>query len=726
MSVRARVSRAAWPLAAVAVTLVLALARLLREPRFYFADDTERGSFGQWWRLGEYLQRGELPMLDPSAWQAGNYVAEGQWALLNPVQWAIALGAHHAQDPAVYATVVKLGFLALLPAGVYLLSRSFGAHRPWAALAAVLVPQVGFTVYMDAASWSTGLYNTALMPWVWWGVRRAVEWRRSPVPYLVASYLLITFGYVFGVMILVVILVETLVRHGLRRDGARVIRTLLASAWGGLLTITVYLPALLTSSVTERGEEGVGNVGFLNADLTDMASAGSPWVAATIRAWDGDITPAPLVYIAWVLPLLPLVLPMARSAVRRCVPLLVVGGISLLIILGPSHAGPIRWPLRFIPYLALAAIIVFAVAASRAYPRAVNRRRFLYALLSVAITTVLSFENSPYSWKSVAAALALHLVALVALWWIAARDAWPVRRRTALAVTGSFLVTGAVVLGQLYFTPSSPLPEGAAPDVAAMQRVLPEAEGDTLLLGYVDTARTVPESWRERLLANLWYVGGESVQNLYTVLPHSAYADEFCMDLRGSTCPEATERLWDVDRETGQPILDLMGVSSVGVMKRDAPEPAPAAEGWHLAVEGDFLRLYVRDQPVAPAGGVTWTGEGTAVTTTARSATDVTFTVDAVGEDGRVVLSRLPYPGYSVTGATLAEPLRGWLLTVDVSGARPGDTVTVQFRPPGYALSVVAFALSFAVAATWLIGRVVFTRRIARDRARRAALRARG
>src|SRR5690606_5700744 len=180
--------------------------------------------------------------------------------------------------------------------------------------------------------------------------------------------------------LLVVILVETLVRHLVRRDRARIVRTLAASAWGGLLTVVVYLPGMLTSPVTTRGQDEVGNFFFLNADLTDMASSASPWVSASIRAWWGDYTAAPLVYIAWLLPLFPMVLPMARSAVKRCLPLLILGGLVLIAVLGPSHLGPLRWPLRLIPYLVIAVVVLFAVAASRAYPHRITRTGILVSL----------------------------------------------------------------------------------------------------------------------------------------------------------------------------------------------------------------------------------------------------------------------------------------------------------------------------------------------------------
>ncbi|MDN3309937.1 hypothetical protein QWJ90_03220 [Microbacterium oryzae] len=707
-----RAHRVGWPLLAVVVTLALAASRLLVAPRFYFSDDTERGSAGQWWQLGDQLLQGKLPMLDPSAWQAGNYWAEGQWGLLNPMTWVIAITARLSESPVLHATVVKLVFLAVLALGVHLLARRFGAHRPWAALAGVLVPASGFVVYMDAASWSTDLINVALFPWVWWALRRTVEHRRSPLPYLIASYLLITVGYVFGVMMLVVVLVESLVRHAVRRDPARAIRTLLASAWGALLTIVVYLPAVLTAPVTERGSAPFENLGFLNADLTDLAASGNPWVSATIRAWDGDITEGPLVYIAWVLLLLPFALPLARSAVRRAIPLFVLGGIVLALVLGPSHMGAIRWPLRLIPYLAIVLVVLFVVGMSRRFPAGATRRAFWLSALVIGVTSLLTWGNGPYAWKAVLAAAVVSFAALVLLRWAARSPR--VRRRSAVAVLGAMAITAVFTAGQLPLLPTSPLPSRDAPDSAtALQSVLPDQHGDAIVVGDAEDGWQDGRSWRERLLANLWYFSPTDVSSLYTVLPFEAFGDDLCIDLRGETCEDALETLWSVDDETGERVSDLMRVSTVVAMKDTYPREPEAPEGWHLADDGEYTWLFERDEELPSAGGVTWTAPDTRVAVTAESDTAVTFTVEEAGEDGRVVLSRLPYPGYRVAGAEATEPLRGWLLTVDVSDVAPGDTVTVSFRPPAWPLLMGAYALALLIGVGWLVGRGVLRRRAA-------------
>lgn len=680
--------------------------RLLWNQRFYWADDSQLGSFGQWWQLGDRLLAGALPVLDPQAWQAGNYFAEGQWGLLNPLTWIIALTARASEQPALHGAVVKIAFLTLMALGTYLLARSFAATAPWAALAGVLVPLAGFTVYMDAPSWATGLFNAALLPWVWWGLRRGVEGSRSPLPYMVASYLLITFGYVFGVMILVILLVETLVRAIIAKDRARITSAIVASAWGGFLTIAVYLPGVLTAPVTERAGLDILNTGFLNADLSDLLSSASPTATATIGSWWGAATNAPLVYVAWTLPLLPLFLPMTRAAFIRCIPVLVLASTMLIVIIGPSQVGPIRWPVRFMPYLVLAVVVLVALMASCGFPRTVTRRKVVWAYVALVLSASLTFANTPGGWKGIGATAIVQALAIAAIAWVA-RTPRPVGaepRRSAYAVGVGILVSAGFVVPQMMVFPATPLPNFAVPDsVSKMSNVLDGVDGDGIVVGDIYADGGTPASFDERLMANLWYLSPAEVSSLYTVLPYSTFSKDLCTDLRGSTCVEALDTLWSTDTETGETVANLMGVSTIVAMRPTYPDAPEAAPGWTLRKRGDYALVYTRDTTAPSAGGVVWTGKGTQVTVEEQTETSVTFRVDAVGEDPRVVLSRLDYPGYSIEGAGETDPVRGWLLTVDASDAEPGALVTVSFRPPGFAAMLIAFGLAAVILIGWPI-----------------------
>ena len=85
---------------------------------------------------------------------------------------------------------------------------------------------------------------------------------------------------------------------------------------------------------------------------------------------------------------------------------------------------------------------------------------------------------------------------------------------------------------------------------------------------------------------------------------------------------------------------------------------------------------------------------------------------------GQVVLSRLAWPGYTATNATVREEATdGYLLTIDVPETAAGSVVDIVFRPPGWTVGLGSMALAVAGAATWAVLDVVGRRR----RGRRSA-----
>ena len=219
-------------------------------------------------------------------------------------------------------------------------------------------------------------------------------------------------------------------------------------------------------------------------------------------------------------------------------------------------------------------------------------------------------------------------------------------------------------------------------------------------------------TYEERLIANLWYISDADVANLYTVLPFSTFSDDLCMDLKGNTCETTLRRLFSTDAETGERVADLLAVNEILGYKTTYPAPPRSLPSdWHLVDNGSTTWRVARNAPVEGAGGVVWTGEGTEAETTSVTDTSATIRVDRVGSDSRVVLSRLDYPGYGVDGARIADPVRDYLLTIDVGSVSPGSTVTVTFRPPGFVLEVVAAAVAILLMIGWSVLRLLERRK---------------
>lgn len=694
------------PLIVTAITAIAALLRVLKVPHYYYWDDTQNGAYGQWWELGNRVLEGEWSLLNPHVWQAGNYLAEGQWGLLSPLSILIAIGTQFVDSAVVYASLVKIVFLCAMAVGVYLLARSFGASPAWAGLAGVAAPLAGFTSYMDAPSWFSGLVNSALLPYAWWALRRLVSQRRSPLLFVALSYLIVSSGYLTGVFILAVAIAATILDRWIARDARGALSALAAGVLAGLFTVLVFIPGVLTAPVTDRAGFEIVNDRFLSADISDLLAAGNPLARVSIDGYWGVFALAPLQYVAWFLPLLPLLLPVARRKLRPLLPVFVVLVFALALVLGPSEIGPLRYFLRYMPYIAVCSIVIFAVLATVGLRR-VTRRRAGWAVAVVAVTSWFAWSEFPGAARNIAVVAVIQIAVVVGLW------AWHARTRredagaSPLVPAVFALVTVALVIPQTVVFPTSPVGDFRVPTAASeMQLVLDDAQGDGIVVGDVYGLGELPGAYEEALIANLWYLAEPNVMNTYTVLPFSAFSDDVCMDLRGSTCRRLFDRLFAADDATGLPLADLLALNTVLVLNHSFDDALPdAPAGWAIAERGEHTVRYERDAPVPTAGGPVWESPGVSTTVLAQDDTSVTLRVDEVAASGgRVVLSRLAWPGYAVGGGgELGEPLRDYLLTVEFEPGDRGSTVTVEFVPPGFVPGLIATGASGLITILWAV-----------------------
>lgn len=692
------------------------LIPLLFNRRYYWIDDTQSGAYGQWYEIGNRVLEGNGSFLNPTVWQSGNYLAEGAWGLFSPLLWGVGLASHVVPSAIGFAMAVKLACMIVGGLGLFLLAREFGADRPWAAAVAVAAPFAGMTFYMDATSWVNGLMAWALMPLAWATIRRAVFSGRSPAIAIVAGASMIGIGYVHATIFLGIAVAATVVEAFLSRDRVAIVRSFAIALAVGSFAVIVHLPGLLSASVSGRVQTIV-NTGLLTVDLSGLFASSTPLGSPQVGLFGGWITPdSPLVYVAWFLPFFAFV--RWRELVdllSRRISVVIVLAVGVIGVLLPSDFGPLRIPLRMMPYVVMTVLIILAVGMSRAPATPLSRRRLGFALAYVVASGWLTFVQAPKYGPAVLAAVAASGFAVWVVYRIGTRadttsgTAFAPFRRIGFATSAAIVaIVGSVafVLPQHYVQPRGPLLDyEVGTELADFRSQLAGAEGDTIVVGGVLGGAINADDWAETLVANLWYIPDPSVQNAYTVVFYPGYQDKMCMEYQGSTCPELYERLFEPQPETGLPLADLIGVSSVQVVKSDVPEDIwrTVPDGWHIVSDTERTRLIVRDAPVPGAGSVVWTSEGTRVQVDHADEMGVTFTVDEVPEGGgTVALSRIPWPGYSVDGGTIAEePIEGFLLGVDVPAGSDGSTVTVSYRAPGWPLQLAAAILLVVVLLGW-------------------------
>jgi hypothetical protein len=720
-----------WAVLTLITAIGAALLPLISEPRYYFFGDTQIGAFGQWYHLGQELRSGHWPLLDPQVWAAGNFVAEGQWGLFSPLTVLIGLLATMTPNAVVLATIVKICLLSAGSLGTYALARSYRATPPAAYVAGLASGLGGATLYLESPSWVTGQMVWALLPLFWWQLRRvaaplddrstgAARWA-SPAAVLVLGWLIVSVGYVYGTLYIIIVGVATIIDCGLARQWAGALRVVGVGVFCGLLAVTVYLPGVLTAPVTTRLGFEIISDGRLQGTVSGVLSSMLPFT-------DNG---RPTAYIAWFLPLLAWVhLDRLRVVLRDLVGLLLVLLVMLMWLLGPNQVGPIRWPLRVLPIVTLLVVLALMVILSRAGTWRPSVARLVAALGIAFVAGYLTVSRAWESRSLIALGTASVLVGLAITWGILRvrartadappgppesdrpeadlpeRAAPPRRVGAALAFVGLWSV--AVLALQLHAFPTPASQDRNMPS-AMSDYATPasQAEGDTIAIGNIEKVLVAdPAASRDFLMANSWYLSPKDVQSTYTTIGYETYTKRFCVLYSGNLCPRGLTALLETDPGTGAVRADLLSVSSLQLLRKDfaARRLDNPPTGWHVAHRSPYAVTWVRDRALPRAGGVTWTSDGVRVTEQGRDTRSVTFTVDAVPSNGgRVVLSRLQWPGYTVSGATLSDPTDGYLTTVAVTPGTVGRQVTVSFSPPGWTIELTTLAAATLLAVGWVV-----------------------
>lgn len=691
--------RHAWASAAGGTVLVALLLPLLHDPRYFFYGDTQGAYYGWWFHLGDQLRSGSWPVVDPHAWRAGNIAAEGQWGIWSPLVIGIGLLSTVSDNVLAFATCVKIGLAVTGALGVFALARSYRVGRPAAYVAAVAVPLGGMTRYLDLPSWAAALMIWALLPWVWWALRRTMLAGRNPLPALLLVYLLVTVGYVYGTIMLGLVLLACLVDCRLARDTGAARRVVGIGGFGALVAVTVYLPGVLSVMVTVRDSGFGGWGGKFTTDPVAMFTSILP--TASVHGTSAHLLP--YAYAAWFLPVVAwLDFPALRRAWRPLAGLLLLTGVTFVLVDGMARFGPLRWPLRLQPFLVQGLVLLTVVLLSRFLVRRPSPQRLALSLAWVLLAGVVAVVRAPTVWAGHLVGVAVVSGGIALLWTVLRR----MTRPAALAAATTGVVSLALLGVQYASFPTPPSPQRNMPFLrSGYETQLSSAKGDVMVVGDSGSlVETRPASTGTFLIGSAWYLNPHAVQNTYTTISFKAYYNRYCMHYDGSTCPELLDTLFSTEPTTGRRRVDLLAVSTLLLVRRDFPEArleSPPA-GWHVADRNRFGVTWVRDHPVPTAGGPVWSSPGTHVSVAGSTDRQVRFRVDHVPEGGgRVVLSRVAWPGYRSDVGEVGDPVDGYLVSVDVPANAAGRTLTVSFSPPGWALELSCWWLAVLAGLGW-------------------------
>jgi hypothetical protein len=706
----------------LAVAALTAIPFLLRHT-FYYRGDNPESFVPLWHHFGRQLRSGQWPPMDPAGWSGGNYAAEAAYALWNPVQLLDYVLVSLFDDLAAAAAVVQIQFLALLGMGAYLLFREYGACRVAAAVVALGVPVMGFTLFYEGSGWPAGLMAFTWVTWFWWAARRQSRGRLVPVVPFVLGALGMTTGNPYAALGMVVVLAGIAVELLTRRDHRRLVGLVLTGACVGATAALVFLPLVGTLPVTERQQVAMlANDTFLVPQLGDVAASSAPTYVPAILNWGGAlIERLPSTYFLWfALPLLPWLRWHGwRRPDRPVTSVVVVAAVFGALAFGPSNLWLFRWPIRLIEYFYLALAVVLARLLSTGLAGDRIRARTLTTVAVVAVGGYLSFAVRPdVALVHVVAALVVLVLVLLAV---------AAFHRRGPVLSAAVLVLGTVLV-VTYQTGQLPLPPPDDPDavpaadavvslptpvsIAQVRERTSAYRGTVLQLASRASSVTVPaRPAGDLLFGNEPLMSGHESIVRYSGMGFAEFVDALCMDYRGQVCPEAIDRALRPAGATGVPLVDLLRVQTLVIDARLFPGPAagPPPDGWSVAARDDLRTVWVREPVVGYDGRLSWVSPGVEVLSDAGTGVreEVRFRASRAGT---LVFARLTWPGHT---ATLdGRPVRvldgpAGLLTVEVPAGR--HHLEITFRPPGLSVGAAALAVaalvSLAQSAGWLIAR---------------------
>ncbi|WP_416565709.1 hypothetical protein [Nocardia testacea] len=689
-----------WGLVCTAGVLAAYLAVLLANSRHFYTDDTESQYAPLWVMTGRALREGRFPVLVPENWLAGNYAIE-ETGLLNPPQLLIDLLAVSVDDVALYATLVKLLFAVVLGLGVYRVCLAYGGRPAWSAVAGVAFPCSGFLLFFDAASWMTAFTGTAWLVHAWASGVRYARGRGGPVPVFVFLYLTISVQYVFPAVEAAVLFATVLLGEFVyRRQWAPVVRLAVVAGCAAVAGLATYLPSLLTADVTWRGASEIRNDQFLTVPWSESLNASLPSTLPAFTSWWGYVQPLPMVYIAWFLiPALAFVdWRRAAGAARELSGPALFAVLTLLWTAGPGTMGPLRWPARVLPMVALALLVLVCVLLGRFGTVAGTRRRGFAAAVLVVLLLARSAAAAPE-------AVPGHLMAAAGVGALGAVVVWLGRARgRAAACLLTLAAVAPIAYLQVHAAQPTPMSWNLPTKRSEMKAAFPDFPGTTLQLG--DRALISPE---ERTLDGAYgslafgnyaknleadYVGG------YTPNGHFYFGHLLCMRWDAGVCPDAYRRAFAPEPETGRPLVDLMLVDRVVLQRALFPgaREQPAPTGWKWAdPPGHEQYIAVLERESGPVSGRTGRvahTDGVTVGATVESDTTSRVRVDSP-TGGRIVFARLGWPGYRayLDGRPLPiEVVANSFVAVDIPPGTSGGDLELTWRPPGWKIGAALMA----------------------------------
>ncbi len=689
-----------WGAITVAGVILGYVAVLLANARHFYTDDTESQYTGLWIGLGRALRDGTFPVLVPERWMSGNNTMDDA-GLFNPPQLLIDLIAPSVDNMALYATVVKLIFAIISALGVYRICLAYGGRPAWSAVAGIAFPLSGFFLFFDEASWMTALTGTAWLVHAWASSVRYTRGQGGPIPVFVYLYLTISTQYIFpaveAALMLLAVAVGELVYQ---RKWLPVLRLAIVGGCAGLAGLLTFLPSMLSAKVTWRGTMEINNDQFLTVPWSESLNASLPSSMPAFTSWWGYVQPMPVTYIAWFLiPALAFIdWQRSRRSWRELTGVAFFAVVMLMWAAGPGSIGPLRWPVRVLPMLAIGLLVLVCVLLGRYATTRDLKNRTIAAGVLIFLLFVRTFSADPHQ-------VGWHVLAVAAVVALGAGVLWLDRTKgTAMACALAIVAMFPIAYLQVNAAQPTPMTWNLPTNRSEAQAAFPDFPGTTLQLaerGLVQPGdKSLEGAYGSLVFGNYAKSLDLSYVNGYTPTGHFYFGELLCMRWDSSVCPDAFRRMFAPEPTTGRNLADLMKIDRVVLQRALFPDARnqPAPDGWKWVDypgHEQYISVLERvDGPISTVNGrVSATKNATA---TSISETDTTSRVRvSAPAGGKVVFARLGWPGYRVTLDGKQIPITTVaksFVAVDLPAGTQNAELVLTWRPPGWKIGIAALA----------------------------------
>jgi hypothetical protein len=718
------------PVLMVAVVTVAAAVPLLQNTIFYYWDDSAAAATPVWRRLGEALLERRLPLLEIDMWRGGNLAAEAATGMWNPIVVALAVATHPIDNMALAMTVIKTFFMLVMAVGSYLLAREYGVRSGLAAAMGAAMPLAGYSFFMDATSWINALMLTAFLPWVWLAGRRVLHHGNSILWLVLAGYLTCSLGNPYALLATGFLVFAMLIEAWVLGKRGLAIRMALAGVAILALNVLVYLPLLMTTSVGVRASSTTFNDEFFSPNLTNMLGISTPTGQPWVHSFGQPFLVFPAMYLAWfILPTLPwLRWGSLRGKWRSLTAVGVFGGISLLLVLGPSNLWMFRWPLRLIDFLWFPVMLIWAVLANEGLDRSHARLKYVASGALIALGAYLAWADLPQHLIRIGVGTALVTILVGLL----LRLGLLTRPGTVVLLLGTLIV---LALQVHYYPKHIGVADYRFPTSQELiTKRFAKYQGLTVQVastGALTEQDKVPDrAYQDMIFGTLYSTAGVESTTGYTGIGFNKLDNALCMAYEGSTCRDAWRSLWQPPPGAQVPLADLLRAQTVVVQNSlidTRSEPPPA--GWRRAPEKEATELvtvWVRTAPLPwPEGRVSHLSDTVQVITDQRvGSTGERLTFQATGP-GDITFARLNWPGYTATVNDVPATIRtgpAGLVVVDLPPGVTSGELALSWHMPGKPVSIAAFVLGLLLCAGLVLVPALARRRghPARTRSRQA------